>query len=80
MPIDGVGMNQVGQSAVQVAMEVDQAAKLLAKLVPQLAPMLGQFVSDLRLNLGAALSAGATGTVAGPDSAFPDGSPRLTAY
>ncbi len=80
MPMDGVGMNQVGQSAVQVAMEIDQACKLLAKLVPTMAPMIGQFVSDLRLNLGQALSAGNTAQMAGPDSSFPDGSSRLTAY
>ncbi len=80
MPLDGVGMNQIGKSAVDAAMEIDQACKLLAKMVPTLAPLIGQFVNDLRLSLGQALSAGQTATMAGPDSAFPDGSSRLTAY
>lgn len=79
MPIDGVGMNQVGSSAVQVAMEIDQACKLLAKLVPPMGPMIAEFVTQLRLQLGAALSAGQTGSMTGPDQGFPDGSSRLTA-
>lgn len=81
MPLDGVGLNQVGQSAVQIAMEIDQACKILAKAVPSMAPLLMTFVQDLRTQLGAALSTGQAASMTPPDAQdFPDGSTRLSAY
>ena len=73
------GMSQTGNAAMRLAMEVDASMKLLAQMVPQLGPWAEMATSQLRSQLGAALSAGSVPTGAEPseNAQFPGGEGRL---
>jgi len=69
------GMNQTGQAAMRIAMELDMSMKVLAQMVPALAPWAEQATSQLRAQLSSAINSGGMPTGAEPpeNSQFPGG-------
>lgn len=76
--MDAASTGMAGAPVGETAFKIDGLCKQLAAMVPTMAPFLGQFVSDLRLQLGAALRASNGPALGGPDTDFPDGSSRLS--
>jgi hypothetical protein len=69
------GMNQTGQAALRIAMEIDMAMKTLAQMVPALAPWAEQSTSQLRQQLTSAINGGGmpTGPEPSENRSFPGG-------
>jgi hypothetical protein len=72
-------MSQTGNAAMRLGMEIDASMKLLAQMVPQLSPWAEMATSQLRSQLGQALTNGGLPTGAEPteNSQFPGGQGRL---
>jgi len=57
-PAVSPGGSQIGNAALRMGMEIDQALKLLAQTLPMLGPWVMETVQELHEQLGLALSAG----------------------
>lgn len=74
------GAAQVGSSLVKMGVEISQSLNILAKASPLMAPWVLKTTLELQQQIGKALQQSADLTSLGSpgDSAFPDGSSRLS--
>lgn len=71
------GAAQMGTGLTKLGLEVDQALKLLAQMAPVTQEWVLKTTQELQQQIGRALQSQLS-AVGGPDSAFPDGSSRLS--
>lgn len=71
------GGSQLTEQALRMGMEIDMALKLLAQAVPQLGPWVIKTTSELRQQLGQAVSAGLSTSPQPTGATMPDGSANL---